>query len=254
MSRASVLWDTKVTNFLQSVQANTGSQYSPVPDVSIVNKRFDVYPYHSELNHLHRFNRDFIRGDLVKWLYNKSMILYCYVKWSRLNVISGFWIVAFVSINDTIEELLNLNLTDYHVGRKLPLLNYYRCEYHPDCLGRLFKEPIPHINRTTADDPRFSFQAGDPKNHILDFIEMLYINHFNDDDTWTDWAKDVCEDANLLRDFNEVSTLYSGNDILSLTGTHKQALEDVKKALQAEKQRLFPWKLAVQNTATLSYS
>ncbi|MGL5478234.1 MAG: hypothetical protein ACRDCB_04210 [Clostridium sp.] len=65
---------------------------------------------------------------------------------------------------------------------------YYRLDYHPNSLGRVFSETLPHVHTNVKGSPRFdlSHKEGD---FVFEFLEDIYISHFYR--KWFEWANTI---------------------------------------------------------------
>lgn len=115
-------------------------------------------------------------------------------------------IFPFVNIKD--REIANMSLqvlatidckiTDYRDNESSAA--YFRLDYHPKEIGRIFSHPMPHIHISNKYDARMPFAIESPSTCILDFIEFLYINFYYE--KWLSWAKDVWQKG-LMTNLND---------------------------------------------------
>ena len=106
-------------------------------------------------------------------------------------------IFPYVSIkNDFIVNMsfqvlatINCSILDYRDRKDKCSAAYFRLDYHPKEIGKIFSHPMPHIHISNKYDARIPFAIASPMTCILDFIEFLYINF--DYEKWLSWAKKV---------------------------------------------------------------
>jgi hypothetical protein len=130
------------------------------------------------------------------------------------------------SFEDWMHGLDDLSDDDFH---------YFRLDIHPDALGQLFSEPIPHVHSLPHGAPRFSFQSTLTQTLIPDFIGFLFRNYAYED--WERWVGVVWKEGHLYSKdedpYERILEAFRDSQFLLLSETYKKEMTELKECLSS---------------------
>lgn len=142
------------------------------------------------------------------------------------NVLSFAGIEAIVVVGGELESL--------YLGEKVDA-RYHRLDYHPDELGKLLCEPLPHVHLRPDGPPRLAIGVG--LNPVTDFFDMIYRNYFPEQ--WLEWARDSWREACRRQGFDDnlqvLETASTRGKWKVLTGKYAEDLGRLRAILQARR-------------------
>lgn len=235
------IWSQSIDNILTSIAINSDKnekRYYPDKDSAC----FRLSKSEKEIDALKRLINECLNDKLNSITPNPNLLLLVFVNWSSKNVFHNYSIQAFICEDCSIEEL-------FYLERDFPELYYYRLDCHPDALGELFKEPFSHLHINNKRNPRFNFVSEDNGNHILKFIEFIYINHFYSD--WLTWVEEVCSKSGLSESYQEIVNYFKISNYQHLLSNKSESITALKKELTKRKEK-YSWKHSI-DASILSY-
>ncbi len=182
-----------------------------------------------------------------------SMLATAKIHWKDKEFIDYIKVEVFILLKNTLEDFY----FDYEENKSIdfPII-YYCLEMDYNCLGPLFKEPIPHIHTKPSKEPRFPLMIEKNINPLVQFFEFIYLNHFYD--KWRKWAKRIYEMKIEDNNFKKLVGAYnrSGTKSLNLlyNGELHKPLLNFKRVLSEVKQEKFKGKIDVPLCTHLNYN
>lgn len=160
-------------------------------------------------------------------------------------------LIAYANIQVIVAEA---DLETFYLDDKTPC-SYFRFDYDLDCLGKMFKEPQPHVHTVPEGAPRFGqhLQRG---NAVVDFFDFIYRNYHHA--KWISWARYAYsrEGPALGREedvFKPIEEAFKANKHQELVSIYGNSLGHVKAACCALKDKLFAARIDITTAATLGY-
>lgn len=143
-------------------------------------------------------------------------------------VLSFACIEAIVVVGGDLESL--------YCGEKVDA-RYHRLDYHPDKLGELFCEPLPHMHLRPDGPPRVAVGTG--PNPVVDFFDLLYRNYFPG--KWLARTREIWRDACLTHGYENtlpvLERAFRTEQSKLLVSRYARDLDRLRAALRTERGR-----------------
>ena len=134
---------------------------------------------------------------------------------------------------------------------------YFRFDFHPLALGKLFREPMPHVHISASDEPRMALDALPTGNGLMDFFDFIYRTYHYP--SWEKWARRTWEGGATPQEreqgvFDSMLKAFESGNLSILETTHLKSLRRLKQTLRAARNRLYPVKIRKETTLAVSYN
>lgn len=127
---------------------------------------------------------------------------------------------------------------------------YYRLDYHPDSVGQIFAEPLPHIHTNVKHGFRFNMSY-EKDDFIFTFLESIFINHYYE--KWKLWINRFVTSDYVVDDYNKISEMYKQSKCIDIVETYSMILNKIKEDIEHGREKFFIWKTDENFRKTLSY-
>lgn len=131
-------------------------------------------------------------------------------------------------------------------------LRYLRLDYHPENLGQMFSEYVPHIHSSFKGPPRFPLHC--PTGNVLaDFFDYIYRGFLPS--TWEDWARIVFDEAGEDETiFDPIAEAYRTNGQgARLLARYADALAKIRLVTRRARDATFPFRIDTRMASYLNY-
>jgi hypothetical protein len=127
---------------------------------------------------------------------------------------------------------------------------YLRADFHPDALGKPFREPLPHIHLAGDKEPRVKLDSMETGNLVADFVDFIYRTWFPNE--WERWSREVwrrwrAEHNRVGPDpYDAIRKAYAQGKAEILRREFADELANMKAAWRQAKDAAYPGRLDVE--------